>query len=144
MINITDYLMGRITYDELPQDQKDNAGTIVERANNLLILAKLTDKGCRSGYRRKEDHIRIYKEMNAARKAKGLPEVSIPWGSKHLIAAAIDINDTDDKLKDFLKTADGQQALVDLDLYQEDPDSTDTWVHIQFIAPNSGKRVFKP
>lgn len=144
MINITDYLMGRIKWDDLSQEYQDNAGIIVERANRLLLLAGLSDKGCRSGFRRKEDHIRIYAEINEKRRLLGKPEIAIPWGSKHLTAAAIDIDDTDDKLKNFIKTDAGIAAMEELDLYQEDPEDTDTWVHVQFIAPASKKRVFKP
>jgi hypothetical protein len=144
MINMFDYLMGRITFEELPEDQQENAGKTIECANNLLIRSGLTDKGCRSGYRRKEDHIEIYRKMNLARVAKGLPERSIPWGSHHLDACAIDIDDTDDKLKTWLMTDEGQQAMEDLNIYCEALSETDTWLHIQTVPPHSGKRFFMP
>jgi len=144
MINVFDYLMGRVKWADLSIEMQQNAGLIVEKANLLLIKAYLTDKGCRSGFRRKEDHVDIYNKINKKRIAEGKPAVQIPWASKHLSAQAIDIDDTDDRLKAYLKTPEGYEAMVDLDLYQEDPAYTDTWVHLQTIPPTSGKRVFRP
>lgn len=62
--------------------------------------------------------------------------------SCHLIGAACDIADSDGKLKDFLRN--NPQELVRADLYAEDYDHTPTWVHLQTMAPKSGKRVFIP
>lgn len=95
-----------------------------------------------SGYRTKEDHFRIYEKINEARKKNGQDEIRIPMGSCHLIGAAADIADHDQKLKEWvLKNI---SVFEDLGLYLEDFDYTPTWCHIQIYPPGSGERFFKP
>ena len=62
--------------------------------------------------------------------------------SSHLTGCACDIADSDNKLKDYLRSH--LSLLEEFDLYAEDFDSTPTWVHLTTLAPKSGKRVFKP
>lgn len=63
-------------------------------------------------------------------------------GSSHLYGCAVDIADTDGKLKTWLSV--NQHRLVECGLWMEDPASTPTWVHLQTYAPKSMNRVFKP
>lgn len=65
-------------------------------------------------------------------------------GSSHLYGAAVDIGDSDGKLKAWLQTETGNRALINCGLWAEDYKSTDGWVHLQIFAPNSFSRVFKP
>ena len=62
--------------------------------------------------------------------------------SSHLTGCACDIADADCKLKDYLRM--NPDLLEECDLYAEDFDSTPTWVHLQTVAPKSGRRIFKP
>ena len=65
-------------------------------------------------------------------------------GSSHLYGAAVDIADSDGKLKSWLQTDAGNLALINCGLWMEDPKSTPTWCHLSIYAPTSFSRVFKP
>ena len=65
-------------------------------------------------------------------------------GSAHLYGCAVDITDKDGKLKEWLQTPMGRNALVDCGLWAEDYASTPTWVHLQTVMPKSSRRVFNP
>lgn len=118
--------MGRATLESLPNNLIANANTIVPKANDLLQAFGEYRK-VNSGYRRPED--------NAA-----LPNSALH--SKHMICAAIDLEDKDGKLKHFCLN--NLLILEKLGLWMEDSKSTPTWVHVQCIPPNSGNRVFIP
>jgi hypothetical protein len=62
--------------------------------------------------------------------------------SSHCECKAIDFADKDNKLKDYIIA--NPDILDKCDLYQEDPASTPTWVHLTIRPPASGVRVFKP
>ena len=65
-------------------------------------------------------------------------------GSSHLYGVAVDIADSDGKLKSWLQTDAGNLALINCGLWMEDPKSTPSWCHLQSYAPASFNRVFKP
>lgn len=65
-------------------------------------------------------------------------------GSSHLYGAAVDIGDSDGKLKSWLQTDAGNLALINCGLWAEDYKSTKGWVHLSIYAPASFNRVFKP
>ena len=65
-------------------------------------------------------------------------------GSSHLYGCAVDIGDSDGKLKAWLQTDSGNLALINCGLWAEDYKSTPNWIHLQTYAPNSFNRVFKP
>ena len=65
-------------------------------------------------------------------------------GSSHLYGAAVDIADSDGKLKSWLQTDAGNLALINCGLWMEDPKSTNGWIHLSIYMPNSGSRVFIP
>lgn len=94
-----------------------------------------------SGYRTLQDHLRIYSEINARRRKKGLPPMRIPAGSRHLSGQAVDISDPDGKLHEWCMA--NLPLLEQVGLWIEEQDS-EKRVHFQSIAPRSGKRVFKP
>ena len=136
-ITIEEYLMGRVEFTTLLSAQQTNIIQLLQRVNNLL--AEFGEyRAVSSGYRTMEDHLRIYKEINEKKKAKGLPEVKIPMGSKHLVGAACDLVDKDDRLKKFCTEA----ILKKYDLYMEHGDYTDTWCHLQ--TTKTSQRIFKP
>lgn len=146
-ITIEEYLMGRIKFEELPKEHQDNISIIIPIITQLLNRFYKDNPeeqrhGVSSGYRRKEDHIRIYNQINEKRKTQGLTERIIPWGSKHLSGAAIDIEDKNKVLKEWIKN--NESVLESLNLYCEDFSYTESWVHFQIIAPISKKRFFIP
>lgn len=63
-------------------------------------------------------------------------------GSKHLAGAAADIYDPEGILGKWC--LDNLKALERIGLWMEHPDYTENWVHVQIMAPRSGKRVFIP
>lgn len=129
--------MGRVEFTKLDSKQQTNILQLKQRVDGLLEEFG-EDRGVSSGYRTKEDHIRIYKKINEDKKAAGKPEVNVPWGSKHLVGAAVDLFDADDRLKKFCTEA----ILEKHNLYMEHSDFTNTWCHLQ-ISPTS-KRIFRP
>jgi len=62
--------------------------------------------------------------------------------SKHLIGAAVDIQDKDGKLAEWVK--DNMSLMEEIGLWFEDFGHTVGWVHFQSLPPASGKRVFIP
>jgi hypothetical protein len=140
-VSANDYLMGRAVMNELSPTQIANINTLIPKVNELLERFGEYRK-VNSGLRTMADHTRIYKEINAKRKAQGLPEKPVPMGSHHLSGAAIDLEDRDDKLKKWILN--NVSVLDELDIYCESFSHTDTWVHIQCISPKTKKRFFIP
>lgn len=62
--------------------------------------------------------------------------------SKHLFGQAADIFDPRGELKIWLMQ--NIKLLEDVGIWLEDFGSTPTWVHMQCVPPNSGKRIFIP
>jgi hypothetical protein len=139
-ITVLEYL-GSTPLSSLPPEQVANLNTLIPKINDLLSRFGEFRK-CNSGYRSMEEHLAIYARINARRKAQGLPERKVPMSSRHLVAAAIDLEDRDGKLKAWL--VNNVKILEKLDLYCEHGSATPTWAHIQIIKPASGSRFFKP
>ena len=64
--------------------------------------------------------------------------------SKHMSAEAIDLDDDDGELDEFLNSDRGRELLVKHGLYMEHPLATKGWCHLQSVPPRSGNRVFYP
>lgn len=64
------------------------------------------------------------------------------FGSKHLAGAAADLADPEGILSDWALS--NLKVLENIGLWMEDPNYTPGWVHVQMMAPRSGKRVFIP
>jgi hypothetical protein len=62
--------------------------------------------------------------------------------SWHMFGKAVDIDDDDEDLDEWLMTEAGQKALVECELWMEHPRDTPRWTHVQTVAPRSGRRVF--
>jgi len=125
-IDVSQFLMNRILPKDLTPEQLINMGNIIPRANKLLEAFGEFRK-VNSGYRSPADQAKINPKA---------PK------SMHLRCAAVDLEDKDGKLKQFIK--DNPNLLEDLGLWQEAPESTPTWVHVQGLPPKSGNRVFIP
>jgi hypothetical protein len=64
--------------------------------------------------------------------------------SKHMSAQAIDLDDDDGALDEFLNSDRGRELLTRHCLWMEHPAATKGWCHLQSIPPPSGNRVFYP
>lgn len=145
---VKELLSGAI-WDAIPLEHRLNLSRIFYITNFLRKLSGVPFQ-ISSGYRTETEHTRIYAKKNAARKEAGLPALRIPWGSYHLIGAAVDISDPRGEVKHFL--LDHLEYLERHDLYLENPMVTspddakpwDRWIHIQIYPPKSGKRFFDP
>lgn len=62
--------------------------------------------------------------------------------SKHLVANAGDIADSDRKLAQWCVS--NPNKLAECGVWIEDPRWTPTWVHFQRVPPDSGKRIYVP
>jgi uncharacterized protein YcbK (DUF882 family) len=63
-------------------------------------------------------------------------------GSKHLTGQAVDILDSDRKLRDWVLA--NMDLMETIGFWFEDFDHTPNWIHFQIVPPGSGKRVFIP
>ena len=123
----------------LPKEHQDNMLVLLERINKVRS-AYNKPMSVTSGYRAKEDHIRIYKELAVKRKVP-FDETKIPWGSSHLKGAAVDISDPDGKL--YAWTEQNVKLMEEIGLWMEVKDDQKR-VHYQIYPPKSGNRFFKP
>lgn len=131
-ISVTDYLQNRSKLEDLPDEVVANINTLIPKINELLEQFG-EHRACNSGYRRPEDQIRIYRE-------KGIEIDKIPMGSAHLVGLAIDLEDKNAKLYNWLRA--NEALLIKLDLYCEERQGG--WQHLQARKPKSGKRWFNP
>ena len=140
MIELTDYWMGRDRTHGLllSVDMRRNAARTVELANKLLVLAKgagvQLEPNARgsivnSGWRPPD--------INAS-----TPGAAVK--SLHMTCEAVDLNDPDGLIDDWLMTESGQKVLTDLGLWHEHPSATKGWAHVQCRPPKSGRRTFYP
>jgi uncharacterized protein YcbK (DUF882 family) len=132
-------LIKNIKLESLPKEHQDNIMTLLERINRVRH-AWAKPMTVTSGYRSKDDHMRIYKEL-ATKRGHAFDEKKIPWGSNHLKGAAVDIADPDYKLIDWCMKND--KLLEEIGLWCEEKDDVKR-VHFQIFPPKSGKRFFKP
>lgn len=128
MITIENYLMGRDKKypSDYNDEMKSNATTLVEKVNSCLQLMGIKEATVSSGWRPK-----TYNDT--------IPNASKT--SKHITCEAVDLQDSDKKLKE--KILANLAILEQLGLYLEHPDDTPTWAHLQMKAPPSGNRVFR-
>lgn len=135
-ITVSQYFMGRdVTYkcDLTPQIQL-NAVETTRRANLLLdrFYAANPDaytRGVNSGWRPAAVNCKV---TGAARL------------SNHMLAKAIDISDEDGELDKWCLSPEGFEAMTEIQLWLESPESTPRWCHVQIVPPGSGHRVFRP
>lgn len=130
MITLQDYWMGRDALFPLamtPQIEH-NAEITVQLANALLAKFGQWRK-VNSGWRPPA--------VNA-----GTPGAAP--NSKHTTGQAIDLADPDGDLDEWLLSATGQAAMVEIGLWQEHPAATKGWAHVQTVPPRSGNRTFYP
>ena len=98
----------------------------------------------KSGIRSRDEHIQIYRTINTQRATEGKPPLFPPMGSAHLKAAAVDVYDPKHELYDFINSNWDLWESLDLDIYMEHRDFTESWTHIQTTPTRSGNRIFIP
>lgn len=125
-----------ILVEEYYQDSISNYGYTPSsddyiRAQDLLNLVNALFPDCqlRSGHRTREKTLAL---IAAGYRAA--------VGGQHEQSNAVDIADADNKLDANLDDT----MLADAQLYREAPHATPSWVHLQTVAPGSGKRTFEP
>ena len=69
-----------------------------------------------------------------------LPDEEGAEHSQHKEAHAVDVFDPGDILESWLS----DDLLEKFELYREHPGATPGWVHLQDVAPESGRRTFRP
>lgn len=132
-------------YVSAPLDHKANLHQLHYKLNFIRTLYA-NPIMVNSGYRTREDHFRIYNEINKERGKKGLEELTIPWKSNHLIGAAADLHDPFGSLKKWI--LENLHIAEELNLHFERFEDTGGidggWIHAQIYPPKSGLRFFKP
>lgn len=133
MIDLAKYWMGRDKQfaSEWTAVVQANGKRVISKTNLLLGIFErdtgiVRDK-LSSGWRPK-------KINDATSNAAG--------NSKHITADAIDVEDLDRALAAWCVL--NPDKLAACGLWMEDPRWTPHWVHLQTIAPGSGKRIYVP
>lgn len=138
-------LLGKNLISDVPINHQQNGQELLKRLN---VIRKEYGKPMTvsSGYRSRNDHERIYAKINSDREAKGLTKITVPYGSQHLIMAAVDIADPKQELQQFCLA--NIPLIESVDLYLEDFSATVNWCHFQLFPFKSykpgGIRFFKP
>jgi hypothetical protein len=140
-ISLPEYWMGRDeTYPLAMSPAIARAAvTTVDLANKLLVLAASCDvhlmRNARTGS--------LVRSGWRPPSVNAITPGAAP-NSKHMTGQAIDIEDPDGDLDEWLMTKDGLDTLVHLGLWLEHPSATKGWTHVQTIPPKSLNRVFYP
>lgn len=127
-------ILGKSALTDLTAEQQANIQELLTKINKIRT-AWGKPMTVTSGFRSKEDHIRIYK-------AKGIDESKIPWGSWHLKGGAVDISDPKQELQAWCLA--NENKLAEIGLWCESFNYTNNWAHFQIQPPKSGKRFFNP
>jgi len=134
MITRDDFFMGRDKAypNELTPEIEACAKTTIERAN-LLLARFRQDTG--DTYARKVNSGWRPAAVNAATPGAARK-------SKHVLGQAIDIDDDNGALDEWLMSPEGEQAMREIGLWHEHPSDTDGWAHVQTVPPGSGNLHF--
>ena len=131
MIDLNELLMNRAKLKDLDKETQDNLTTLLERINKVRGAYGKPMK-VNDGYRRPQDT-----PPHGAKK------------SKHLLGAAVDIDDDEaGTLWNWLMKPEQMTLLKGVGLWLEHGCYThcngQSWVHLQILPPASGKRIFIP
>ena len=126
MITRDEVLMGRDKTDPLTPEMEANLTKLL-KALNAFRTTYGKPMHVSSGYRPPSVNAKI---PNAAKK------------SNHMVCLAADFKDPDGSLDQWCLA--NPKVLEKAGLWQEHPDATPGWCHLQAVAPKSGNRVFRP
>ncbi len=126
MILLDEYFQDSISNYNFTPTQEDYVC-----ASDLLgkVNALYPDRDLRSGHRARAKTMALIASGHRA-----------AIDGQHEHSNAVDIVDNDNARDAALDDAQLEAAK----LYREDPNYTDTWVHLQRVPPASGHRTFKP
>lgn len=133
IITLENYITSTNSHPELlndpgyTQEIKDNAGKLLDKVNAFLHELGIKEAKVNSGWRSPT--------INA-----GIPNAA--KSSNHLKALAIDLSDKNGELRKLM--LDNLEMAKKYGIYFEDMRWTPTWVHMQIVAPMSGKRIYVP
>jgi hypothetical protein len=125
---------------KIPAEHDANIDELLIEVNKLR-LAYGKPLQVSSGYRSLEEHLEIYRRKGITDKKK------IPMQSNHLKGLAVDLVTVGEPIKnlhDFVKKLVEDKSEVVENLWFEDFKASPTWLHIQIVAPKSGRKFFKP
>ena len=135
MISPSDYFGIFEEHPDLTQERKDNAYILLERVNNLLVLAEANG---------------VFLDVNPHTKTLVSGEVyggfrpqDCPIGaehSRHKEGKAVDVYDPHGDLDRWIT----ESRLITAELAREHPSCTGTWCHLQSEIPISGHHTFYP
>lgn len=137
MITIEE-LLGKYEFKDLDKESQDNLLILLHKINKVRKLYN-NKMLATSGVRTREDQIRIYKQKMGS----SFDINKVPFKSKHLVGAAVDIFDPDQKLQKWC--LDHQKELAEIGLWMEDFKYTKNWCHFQCLPYGSwkeGKSIF--
>jgi hypothetical protein len=134
-------LLQTTDFNTLTKENQSNLMDLLEKVNKIRLAygKPMTVTSC---IRTKAKQIEVYK-------AKGITDLSkIPMNSPHISCEAADFSDPNGEIDAWV---DQNQALLEsLDMWQEHPDSTSNWCHLdirsreQKSRPGCLLRQFKP
>lgn len=129
--------MGQISLQELNQHNYPTTPEIDANLNDLLVKinqvrqAYNTPMIVTSGLRSEAQQQQLIAD-----------EKSTATKSNHLLGQAVDIQDTDGTLRDWVKR--NMDLMIEIGFWFEDFSHTIGWLHFQTIPPKSGNRIFIP
>jgi hypothetical protein len=140
MISERDYYMGRdAAYpDELTWAVREAVAQLIPRVN--ATIAMMARDGIAPGV---DAHTHCAVASGWRPAAVNDATANAAKGSKHMTGQAVDLRDTPERVLCRWALA-NPDALVTMGLWMEDPRWTDSWLHLQCVAPGSGRLVFVP
>lgn len=135
MITLSDYIGVWADNPDWTKIVSDNALELLKRVNALLTDYQIGGGKLRINPKTKT-HV-------SGETGGGFRPLNYPVGaskSSHKVGMAVDIYDYDDNLKKWLMRH--QDMLIKHDLYLENPQFTDSWVHLQ--TRKTRNRLFNP
>lgn len=131
IISLSDLLMGRVKFGDLPAEHQANLMTVENRINRFFDgYSWPLKKVINDGYRRAQD-----RPKNGAAL------------SNHYVGAAVDLDD-DDAGTVWKHVYANRAKLKDIGLWMEHPCWTHcdgmSWLHFQVVPPKSGNRFYIP
>ena len=133
-LTLDSYWMGRdVSHaSELTAEIRSNAAETVRRINLILDAYAL-----RTGDTRQRSFNSGWRPAAINAATPGAAKTS-----KHMLALAGDVSDSDGALDAWCSSNDGKAALILHKLWMEHPSNTPGWTHFQTVPPRSGNLIF--
>ena len=131
VITLQEYLMGRDEEypNEYSEEIRENAKGLIAKVNAYLEDLGIEKVKVSSGWRPPSYNRQVF---------------GAAPNSLHMTGHAVDISDPHRYLARKLILIENLALLDKHGLHAENPEKTKTWIHLQDIAPKSGRRIFNP